>query len=108
MFWIELTKDYLGKKAGERLALDEKDAQPLVAAGIARAVPDDPLGGATGPPPGGKGGSGRTQLLGRFVPRIVLIWFIVYLASVFLTFRRRHAAAALGEREGTKKGSGKR
>ena len=46
MFWIELTKDYLGKKAGERLALDEKDAQPLITAGIARAVPDDPLGGA--------------------------------------------------------------
>ena len=42
MFWIELTKDYLGKKAGERLALDEKDAQPLITAGIARAVPDGP------------------------------------------------------------------
>ena len=46
MFWIELTKDYLGKKAGERLALDEKDAQPLITSGIARAVPDDPLSGA--------------------------------------------------------------
>jgi hypothetical protein len=46
MFWIELTKDYLGKKAGERLALDEKDAQPLISSGIARPVPDDPLGGA--------------------------------------------------------------
>ena len=43
MFWIELLKDYLGRKAGERLALDPGDAQPLIASGVARAVSDNPL-----------------------------------------------------------------
>jgi HK97 family phage major capsid protein len=46
MQWIELVKDYLGKKAGERLALDAGDASPLIVAGIARAVVDDPIGSA--------------------------------------------------------------
>ena len=46
MQWIELVKDYLGKKAGERVALDGGDANPLIAAGIARAVADDPIGSA--------------------------------------------------------------
>jgi HK97 family phage major capsid protein len=46
MQWIELVKDYLGKKAGERLALDAGDASPLIAAGIARAVTDDPIAAA--------------------------------------------------------------
>jgi HK97 family phage major capsid protein len=46
MQWIELVKDYLGKKAGERLALDAGDASPLIAAGIAKAVVDDPIGSA--------------------------------------------------------------
>jgi HK97 family phage major capsid protein len=43
MKWIELLKDWMGKKAGERLAVAEADAQPLVTAGIARWVEDDPL-----------------------------------------------------------------
>jgi HK97 family phage major capsid protein len=43
MQWIELLKDYLGKKAGERLALDAADASPLISAGIARGVTDDPI-----------------------------------------------------------------
>jgi hypothetical protein len=47
LFWIELTKDYLGKKAGERLALDEKDAQPLITSGIAKPVAEDPLNAAS-------------------------------------------------------------
>src|SRR5271165_6956057 len=46
MQWIELVKDYLGKKAGERLALEAGDASPLIAAGIARAVADDPIAAA--------------------------------------------------------------
>jgi hypothetical protein len=46
MQWIELVKDYLGKKAGERLALEAGDASPLIAAGIARTVADDPIAAA--------------------------------------------------------------
>ncbi len=42
--WIELLKDFLGKKAGERLHVDAGEGQSLVASGIARAVSDDPLG----------------------------------------------------------------
>src|SRR5262249_11964176 len=42
MKWIELLKDWMGKKAGERLALAEADAQPLVTAGIARWGEDGP------------------------------------------------------------------
>jgi HK97 family phage major capsid protein len=41
--WIELLKDTLGKKQGERLALAEADAAPLVSAGIAKWVEDDPI-----------------------------------------------------------------
>jgi HK97 family phage major capsid protein len=41
--WIELLKDYLGKKTGERLSLTDPDAAPLIQAGIAKAVSDDPL-----------------------------------------------------------------
>jgi HK97 family phage major capsid protein len=44
MLWIELLKDYLGKKAGEKLHVSEADAQHLITSGIARAVQDDPLG----------------------------------------------------------------
>jgi hypothetical protein len=38
MKWIEPLKDRTGKKAGERLAASESDAQPLVSVGIARRV----------------------------------------------------------------------
>ncbi len=44
MLWIELLKDYLGKKTGEKLHVSEADAQMLIAGGIAKAVQDDPLG----------------------------------------------------------------
>ena len=40
---MTLLKDWNGKKAGERLAMSADDATPLVAAGIAKAVTDDPL-----------------------------------------------------------------
>ena len=43
--WIELLKEFLGKKAGERIFLDQGEAKALVAAGIAREVSDDPLSG---------------------------------------------------------------
>jgi hypothetical protein len=33
MKWIELLKDWMGRKAGERLAVAEGDAQLLVSAG---------------------------------------------------------------------------
>jgi len=42
--WIELLKDFLGKKAGERLHVDAGEGQSLIGSGIARAVSDDPLG----------------------------------------------------------------
>jgi HK97 family phage major capsid protein len=42
--WIELLKDFLGKKAGERIFLDPAEARALVASGAAREPADDPLG----------------------------------------------------------------
>jgi HK97 family phage major capsid protein len=45
MKWLELLKDWMGKKAGERIAVSEDDGKPLVAAGIAKWVDDDPLAG---------------------------------------------------------------
>jgi HK97 family phage major capsid protein len=41
--FIELLKDFLGKKAGERLHLEEAEAKSLIASGIAKAVDNDPL-----------------------------------------------------------------
>jgi len=43
MKWIELLKAWMGKAAGERLAVSETDGAPLIAAGFARWVEDDPL-----------------------------------------------------------------
>jgi HK97 family phage major capsid protein len=40
---IELKKDFLGKKAGERVGVPLADAEDLVGEGIARVVADDPL-----------------------------------------------------------------
>ena len=40
---VELKKDFLGKKAGERVAVPLTDAEDLVGEGIARPVHDDPL-----------------------------------------------------------------
>jgi len=39
--FIQLLKDFLGKKAGERLSVDDAEGQSLVAAGAAVAVKDD-------------------------------------------------------------------
>jgi HK97 family phage major capsid protein len=39
--FVELLKDFLGKKAGERIHLAETEAKELIAAGLARAVSED-------------------------------------------------------------------
>ncbi len=41
--FVELLKDFLGKKAGERIHVAEPEARQLIAGGIAKAVSDDPL-----------------------------------------------------------------
>jgi HK97 family phage major capsid protein len=41
--WIELLKEFLGKKPGERLFLEAAEGQALVSSGAARLVADDPL-----------------------------------------------------------------
>jgi HK97 family phage major capsid protein len=41
--WIELLKDYLGCKAGQRLDVEEKDAQHLISQSAARALANNPL-----------------------------------------------------------------
>ena len=41
--FFELQKDWNGQKPGARLALSDADAAPLVAAGVLKAVADDPL-----------------------------------------------------------------
>ncbi len=41
--FVELLKPFLGKPAGERLHAGAEEGQQLVAAGVARAVTDDPL-----------------------------------------------------------------
>jgi HK97 family phage major capsid protein len=41
--FVQLTKDFLGRKAGERLDVGEADATALLANGTAVAVTDDPL-----------------------------------------------------------------
>src|SRR5687767_160501 len=41
--WIELVKDFLGQKAGQRIDVADADARALVAAGTARDVQGDPL-----------------------------------------------------------------
>jgi hypothetical protein len=43
--FVQLTKPFLGRKAGERIDVAESDARSLVASGTACAV-DDPLGPA--------------------------------------------------------------
>jgi HK97 family phage major capsid protein len=39
--FVQLTRDYLGRRAGERIELSEADAAPLLAGGTATAVSDD-------------------------------------------------------------------
>src|SRR5262245_28849219 len=39
--FVQLTRDYLGRKAGERIELSEADAAGLLAGGMATAVTDD-------------------------------------------------------------------
>src|SRR5436309_218212 len=41
--FVQLTKDLLGRKAGERIDVAEADAQQLIRAGTASAVADDPI-----------------------------------------------------------------
>lgn len=41
--FIELLKDFLGKKAGEHLFVSAGEGQQLIASGVARAVTDDPI-----------------------------------------------------------------
>lgn len=41
--FVELLKDFLGKKAGERIHLEKSEADSLVASGIAKALTEDPL-----------------------------------------------------------------
>jgi len=41
--FVELVKDFLGKKAGERIHVAEPEARQLIASGVARAVSDDPI-----------------------------------------------------------------
>ncbi len=41
--FVELTKEFLGRRAGERIDVAEADARQLVAAGTARPVGDDQL-----------------------------------------------------------------
>ncbi len=46
--FVQLLKDFLGKKAGERLSVDDAEGQTLVAGGVASAVKDDPLNDLVG------------------------------------------------------------
>jgi HK97 family phage major capsid protein len=46
--FVQLTKDFLGRRAGERIDVSPADAQQLVAAGSATTVADDPIAGAVG------------------------------------------------------------
>ena len=41
--FVELLKDFLGKKAGERIHVGEAEGRQLINAGVAKAVSDDPL-----------------------------------------------------------------
>ena len=41
--FFELLKDWNGHKPGTRLAFNDADAAPLVAAGVLKAAADDPL-----------------------------------------------------------------
>jgi HK97 family phage major capsid protein len=41
--FVELLKDFLGKKAGERIHVAESEARQLIAGGVAKAVGDDPI-----------------------------------------------------------------
>jgi HK97 family phage major capsid protein len=42
--FLQLLRDFLGHRAGERLEIPDADAQALIQSGIATAVTDDPLG----------------------------------------------------------------
>src|SRR5205807_2962897 len=44
--FVELLRDFLGKKAGERLHVAAEEGQRLIASGVAKAVADDPLSAA--------------------------------------------------------------
>ncbi len=46
--FVQLTKDFLGRRAGERIDVSPADAQQLVAAGSATTIADDPISGAVG------------------------------------------------------------
>src|SRR5438552_1947465 len=44
--FVQLTKDFLGRRAGERIDVSPADAQSLISAGSATAVADDPISSA--------------------------------------------------------------
>ena len=46
--FVQLTKDFLGRRAGERIDVAPGDAQQLIASSSATAVADDPIAGAVG------------------------------------------------------------
>ena len=46
--FVQLLKDFLGKKAGERLSVDDAEGLALVTGGTAVAVKDDPLNDLVG------------------------------------------------------------
>ena len=41
--FVQLTKDFLGRRAGERIDVSPADAQSLIGAGSAPAIADDPI-----------------------------------------------------------------
>jgi hypothetical protein len=41
--WVELLKDFMGKKVGERIHLCAEEAATLVNGGLAKSVSDDPI-----------------------------------------------------------------
>ena len=60
--FIQLKQAHFGKPAGERLDVDEKSAQALVAAGIAEAVPGNPISEAIA-----KGMSEQMETMGKSI-----------------------------------------
>jgi HK97 family phage major capsid protein len=46
--FVQLLKEFLGKKAGERLSVDDAEGQSLMAAGVAAVVKDDALNDLVG------------------------------------------------------------
>src|SRR5260370_3266391 len=41
--FVELTKDFMGHKAGERIAVGDSDRDDLIKSGVAKPFSDDPI-----------------------------------------------------------------